>query len=762
MANLALAFNLSASATGMAQGINAGVVELQKLGYAAKQTASDVSTLKTIEISRVFVSGINGLVSVFGKAQNALSGFVNDSVAIGEAAQRSVIVFGDAAKQIQEFAVSSASIGLSEKAAIQAATRFGTLFTTIGLGKDVAADYSQTLVQLASDLASFSDTTVDDAITALSSALVGEFEPIRRYGVLLNEATLKQTAIANGMRATTGALDPQTKLVASYLQILRQTTKQQGDFVRTSDQLANQQRILRAEWSNISAAIGGALQPVYRSFIAGLRESLPQIKATALEIASFIQGIDFGRVISAAIISFKGFAAALSATLVIASPLASNILPAIGGYLAFINRQAIAGGIANLARYFAAAATSTAAYTGAAGAATVATAGFAASVRALLASTGIGALAVVLGLAAGALIEWSIAGGQAGPDVEQAIAKATAETKKFTAQTQLAIGGAQQFGEKIKEALKVPESISAREFAEGALGEARSAIVSLAKELGGLNNIPAPLIAEFDELLKYSRQIAENKPNSIDFVSAAQGAGTLTEAVKKLSDARKADADRIKEANEAARKANEDAKKRVDELRSSTLTDAEKSRLTLNQDLEAIARNIAAIEQEAGAARQRFDLAAMLAAEERLKIAQAEGKVLGDAAREQDRQRRLQARGIDVNLLKPVQTVADQMQAVRDAFNAGDIDQNQFVQGLRNLAAEGIKIRQDIAAELARPAERALNVADIRTTEGMAALLGYQRQDPAIEQRRAQLQKLDEIKRAVEANGVKAAEIIGG
>jgi len=65
MANLALAFNLSASATGMAQGINAGVVELQKLGYAAKQTARDVSTLKTLEISKVFVSAIQSVASSF-------------------------------------------------------------------------------------------------------------------------------------------------------------------------------------------------------------------------------------------------------------------------------------------------------------------------------------------------------------------------------------------------------------------------------------------------------------------------------------------------------------------------------------------------------------------------------------------------------------------------------------------------------------------------------------------------------------------------
>lgn len=732
MANLALAFNLSASATGMAQGINAGVVELQKLGYAAKQTAADVSTLKTIEISRVFLSSVQTIARTF---TNFTSGAANAIDQTRQLAQSLGVSYGE----LRQLQVAADLSGASSEQLAKAFTRAQVTISNAARG---SKDAEAALARLGLSVDGLATQTSTQQFAAIASAINGIQNPAERAAAAVAIFGRSGAELLPTFRELPENLNTANQFLTQFSGGLNGVNPDAIDAIGDSFSLAGQ-----------------ALQELAGRVLTQLAPALVQ---GAESFVAFAQKVDVQAAANAAADALSAISGTLSVLANIAGPLASNILPAIGGALAFINRQAIAGGISRLALSMNASAQATLGYGGAATVAAGATAGFAASVRALLASTGIGALAVVLGLAAGALIEWSIAGGQAGPDVGQAIAEATAETKQFTAQTQLAIGGAQQFGEKIKEALKVPESISAREFAEGALGEARSAIVSLAKELGGLNNIPAPLLAEFDELLKYSRQIAENKPNSIDFVSAAQGAGTLTEAVKKLSEARKADADRIKEANEAARKANEDAKKRVEELRSSTLTDAEKSRLTLNQDLEAIARNIAAIEQEAGAARQRFDIAAMLAAEERLKSAQAEGKVLGDAAREQDRQRRLQARGIDVNLLKPVQTVADQMQAVKDAFNAGDIDQNQFVQGLRNLAAEGIKIREEIAAELARPAQRALNVADIRTTEGMAALLGYQRQDPAIEQRRAQLQKLDEIKRAVEANGVKAAEIIGG
>lgn len=731
MANLALAFNLSASATGMAQGINAGVVELQKLGYAAKQTAADVSTLKTIEISRVFLSSVQTIARTF---TNFTSGAANAIDQTRQLAQSLGVSYGE----LRQLQVAADLSGASSEQLAKAFTRAQVTISNAARGSKEA---QAALARLGLSVAGLATKSSTQQFAAIASAINAIQNPAERAAAAVAIFGGSGAELLPTFRELPENLNTANQFLTQFSGGLNGVNPDAIDAIGDSFSLAGQ-----------------ALQELAGRVLTQLAPALVQ---GAESFVAFAQKVDVQAAANAAADALSAISGTLGVLANIAGPLASNILPAIGGYLAFINRQAIAGGIANLARYFAAAATSTAAYTGAAGVATVATAGFAASVRALLASTGIGALVVVLGLAAGALIEWSIAGGQAGPGVEQGIAKATAETKQFTTQTQLAISGAQQFGEKIKDALKVPESISAREFAEGALGEARSAIVSLAKELGGLNKVPQPLIAEFEELLKYSRQIADRKPNGVDFVSAAQGANTLTEAVKRLADARKTDAERIKEASEAAKKANEEAKKRVDELRTSTLTDAEKSRLTLNQDLQAIATNIAAIEKEAAQARQRFDISSLVAAEERLASAKKEAATLTAAAKQQDRDRRVQARGIDLNLLKPVKTIGDEIKAVKDAFNSRDIDKTQYVQGLRNLAAEGIKIRQDIADELARPAQRALNVADIRTTEGMAALLGYQRQDPAIEQRRAQLQKLEEIRGALIRLQIDPVEILG-
>jgi hypothetical protein len=759
MANLALAFNLSASATGMAQGINAGVVELQKLGYAAKQTARDVSTLKTIEISRAFIAGISGIVSSISQAQAALSGFVNESVSIGEEASKANVIFGESAAAVQEFASSASSIGLSQRAALGATASFGNLFAAIGLTREESASMSVDLTRLASDLASFNNTSTEDAITALGAALRGEAEPIRRYGVLLDDASLRQTAFAAGLvRSVKDGLEPSVKAQAAFLAILKQTANAQGDFARTSDSLANQQRILGAEWDNIRATIGDSLQPAYRAFVSALRESLPQIKAAGLELASFIGEIDFGRVIDAAISGFNGFTSALSAVLVVAAPLADNLLPSIGAYLAFINRQAIAGGIAGLPRIFSAAASAAFGYTAAAGTAATATATLGASIRATLASTGIGVLVVGLGLLAGAALEWAVASKSAGAEVGAAVEQATVATKKQQQELKKAAVISADLGAEVAKALKVPEEISIREFAQGGIDAARSAIVSLAGELGGLDQVPAELVKQFTELQGLVRFVNREHQNEAQWLGVIDDrARALQEQIKKLAASRQADADAAKAQSEAAKRAAEESRKRVGELASQGLTPAEQNRVKLNQDLIDIGRERAAAEAALGEAMKARDGQAIAAAKERLRLAGEAVKV----ARNQDRDRQLQALGIDDNLLKPAKSIAQEFLNVRKAFDQKLIDGNEAGIALRNLAAEGVQIRQEIAAELARPAQRALQVSDVRTSEGFSQFLSTGRPDPALEQRREQLQKLNEIKQAIIATGAQPALILG-
>ena len=106
------------------------------------------------------------------------------------------VIFGDGAKDIEEYAkTASTSIGQSRQAVMDAAGTFGTFGKAAGLqGKDLSK-FSTRFSTLASDLASFNNTTPEEAINAIGSALRGEAEPMRKFGVLLNDSTLKQKAM---------------------------------------------------------------------------------------------------------------------------------------------------------------------------------------------------------------------------------------------------------------------------------------------------------------------------------------------------------------------------------------------------------------------------------------------------------------------------------------------------------------------------------------------------------------------------------------
>ena len=210
---------------------------------------------------------------------------------LNETLSKSQQIFGDASKAVEEFASNSAKqFGMSKQTAIDAAASFGVFGKSAGLtGKDLST-FSTDLVSLSADLASFGNTTPEEAALALGAALRGEAEPIRRFGVLLDDATLKQEALSMGIIKTTKeALTPQEKVLAANAVILKQTSDAQGDFARTSEGAANQQRILEATFKDLQTEIGQKLLPTFNSALSTLNNFLGDLDAD--DVMSFAKAI---------------------------------------------------------------------------------------------------------------------------------------------------------------------------------------------------------------------------------------------------------------------------------------------------------------------------------------------------------------------------------------------------------------------------------------------------------------------------------------
>lgn len=190
---------------------------------------------------------------------------------LNESMNKVDVVFGDSAGVVRDFSKTSAkSLGMSQNAALTAMGTFGNLFTSMGMGKDKAADMSTNLTQLAADLASFNNLDPSEVFQKLQSGMVGETEPLRALGINLMESTVKAKAMEMGLGDASGALTDQEKILARYAIIMDQTKNAQGDFARTSDGMANSARILKAEFENTLATFGQTLLPTATAFMQAL------------------------------------------------------------------------------------------------------------------------------------------------------------------------------------------------------------------------------------------------------------------------------------------------------------------------------------------------------------------------------------------------------------------------------------------------------------------------------------------------------------
>jgi predicted nuclease with TOPRIM domain len=188
---------------------------------------------------------------------------INSASDLSETINKSNVIFGASANSIREFAnTASTTFGQSKQQALEAASTFAMFGKSAGLAGEDLVTFSTDFVTLASDLASFNNTSPQDAIEAIGAALRGEAEPIRRYNVLLSDAVLKNRALEMKIYDGNGALTSQQKIMATQAEIFDQANDAIGDYERTSDGFANTTKSLTAQMEDLSAAIGGQLLPV--------------------------------------------------------------------------------------------------------------------------------------------------------------------------------------------------------------------------------------------------------------------------------------------------------------------------------------------------------------------------------------------------------------------------------------------------------------------------------------------------------------------
>jgi len=233
---------------------------------------------------------IGGIVSksagVFaaGFAGIAAGGFLKDAVAqasnLGETMSKSSAVFGTSNKLIEQFAATSAkSLGQSKQEATAAAAQFGNMFNQLGIGQKPAAQMSLQMVTLASDFASFHNADITEVLEAQNAAFRGEYDAVQKFVPTINAAAVEQEGLRLKLAGSTKELTAQDKAVATQSLLMSGAGKAVGDFAKTSGGLANQQRILKAQFADSKAELGQGLLPIATKFFTFLNQrGIPALK----------------------------------------------------------------------------------------------------------------------------------------------------------------------------------------------------------------------------------------------------------------------------------------------------------------------------------------------------------------------------------------------------------------------------------------------------------------------------------------------------
>jgi hypothetical protein len=160
-----------------------------------------------------------------------------------------------------------AQLGLNEFEVRKSIGVFFQMTKSMGLSREASFSMSKGLTLLTQDMASFFNLKPEEAFQKLQAGITGEVEPLKRLGIIINETTIRQTALNAGLIKGNDVLSESQKVMARYLTIVKQTADAQGDLARTIDSPINKVRLLTAEFKQQVIELGFALMPTYERFL---------------------------------------------------------------------------------------------------------------------------------------------------------------------------------------------------------------------------------------------------------------------------------------------------------------------------------------------------------------------------------------------------------------------------------------------------------------------------------------------------------------
>lgn len=265
---------------------------------ATATTGQFTSGLKALNVAAVAIT--------FRKIGHFIAQAVTESNKYQEDLNLFTVALGQYAAEAQNYAEKVSDVmGIDPAQWLRNQGVFNTLLTGFGDTAERAQLMSQNLTQLGYDISSFFNISIEDAMQKLQSGISGELEPLRRLGYDLSQARLEQTALNLGIKESVANMTQAEKAELRYYAIMTQVTTAQGDMARTLEAPANQLRILQAQLTQATRAIGNIFIPALNAILPyaiAVVQVIREIANALANLAGFkLTDVDYSGVNSAAV-----------------------------------------------------------------------------------------------------------------------------------------------------------------------------------------------------------------------------------------------------------------------------------------------------------------------------------------------------------------------------------------------------------------------------------------------------------------------------
>ena len=293
----------------VSNGFSAFPSKIQKLITSTEKYNASIS--KATPTTGKFTSGLKALnVAAVAVAFRRISHFIAQAVTESNKYQEDLNLFtvalGQYAAEAQNYAEKVSDVmGIDPAQWLRNQGVFNTLLTGFGDTAERAQLMSRNLTQLGYDLSSFFNIPIEDAMQKLQSGISGELEPLRRLGYDLSQARLEQTALNLGIKESVANMTQAEKAELRYYAVMTQVTTAQGDMARTLQAPANQLRILQAQLTQASRAIGNFFIPALNAILPYAIAVVKVIREIANALANLVgfklTDVDYSKVNNAAV-----------------------------------------------------------------------------------------------------------------------------------------------------------------------------------------------------------------------------------------------------------------------------------------------------------------------------------------------------------------------------------------------------------------------------------------------------------------------------